>query len=34
MDEGMKEQPFDRSVQEVGDAIAMSAARINGRPTR
>jgi hypothetical protein len=29
MDEGMKEQPFARSVKEVGDAIAMSAARIN-----
>jgi hypothetical protein len=29
MDEGMKEQQFVRSVEEVGDAIAMSAARVN-----
>jgi hypothetical protein len=34
MDEGMKEQPFARSVKEVGDAIAMSAARINRATTR
>jgi hypothetical protein len=29
MDEGMKEQQFARRVEEVGDAIAMSAARVN-----